>query len=109
MRSALSAATACVVVAGHPQLPAYAIASALVYLFWLRPGQRAWQCAGAIVLGAAATLAVWWPMLGLIGRSTRVLALETATNDLALTALAHSIHPQGAPPFGSVRPGGTYP
>ena len=82
--AALAAATACVVVAGHPQLPAYAVASALVYLLWVGPRRRARQGAAAMVLGAAATLVVWWPMLGLIGRSTRVLPLATAENDLAL-------------------------
>jgi hypothetical protein len=82
--AALSAATACVVVAGHPQLPAYAVAAALVYLFWIGRGRRAWEGAAAIALGAASTLAVWWPMLGLVGRSTRILALETAHNDLTL-------------------------
>jgi hypothetical protein len=82
--AALAAATACIVVAGHPQLPAYAVASALVYVLWVGSWRHAGQAAGAITLGAAATLVVWWPMLGLIGRSTRVLPLETATNDLAL-------------------------
>ena len=82
--AALAAATACVVVAGHPQLPAYAVASTLIYLFWVGPRRRAWQGACAMALGAATTLVVWWPMLELIGRSTRVLPLATASNDLAL-------------------------
>ena len=68
---ALAFATACVVVAGHPQLPAYAVASALLYTFWKRRGAIELRVAGAIALGAGATLAVWWPMLLLIARSTR--------------------------------------
>ena len=81
---ALAFATACVVVAGHPQLPAYAVASALLYTFWKRRGAIELRVAGAIALGAGATLAVWWPMLLLIARSTRVLPLAPPDNDVAM-------------------------
>jgi hypothetical protein len=81
---ALSLGTACVVVAGHPQLPAYAVASALFYLFWMGRRWRAQSGACAITLGVGATLAVWWPMLELLQRSTRILPLQPALNDVAL-------------------------
>jgi hypothetical protein len=82
--AALALGTACIVVAGHPQLPAYAVASALFYLVWMERQRRALAGACAIGLGAGATLAVWWPMLALLQRSTRVLPLQLAFNDLAL-------------------------
>src|SRR5580658_9790878 len=63
----LAFSSACVVVAGHPQLPAYALASALLYTAWQRK-KKGWRIAGAITLGAGLALAVWWPMLLLIGR-----------------------------------------
>jgi hypothetical protein len=82
---ALSVATACVVAAGHPQVPAYSAGAALVYIWWrgraaaLRDRLRA---TAAILLGIGLTLAVWWPMLLLIGRSTRVLHLRAPENDV---------------------------
>jgi hypothetical protein len=82
--AALALGTACVVVAGHPQIPAYAVASALLYLFAIGRRQVSSRPAAAIALGAASTLAVWWPMLALLRRSTRTLALEIPRNDLAL-------------------------
>ena len=82
--AALALGTACVVVGGHPQLPAYAVASALLYLLWIRRGRRLFESIAAMVLGGGMTLAVWWPMLELLQRSTRVLPLAQARNDLAL-------------------------
>jgi len=79
----LAVATACVVVAGHPQFPAYAVACALAYAAWLRRDRSVLRAYGAVALGGGATLAIWWPMLLLLGRSTRVLDLAAATNDIA--------------------------
>ncbi len=77
---ALALGTACVVLAGHPQLPAYAVATVLLYVIWRgRP-----KLAGAIVLGIGATMAAWWPMLLLIRRSSRALPLDPAANDIVL-------------------------
>lgn len=78
----LALGTACVVVAGHPQVPAYAIAVALAYI-WVC-GRHRLRATAAIVFGAGLTLAVWWPMLLLIGRSTRVLHLAAPDNDIAM-------------------------
>jgi len=93
--AALSIGTACIVVAGHPQLPAYAVATSLLYLLWMGRGRRALEGGCAIALGAGSTLAVWWPMLELLRRSTRILALQPAENDVALpyTRLAALILP----------------
>jgi hypothetical protein len=80
----LAFGSACVVAAGHPQLPAYSVASALLYTAYKgRSGLRA-RVAGVITLGACLTLAVWWPMLLLIGRSTRMLPLSPPDNDVAM-------------------------
>jgi len=79
----LAVCSACVVAAGHPQLPAYSLA-ALLYTAWKgRAGLRV-RVAGAMTLGAGLTLGVWWPMLLLIGRSTRVLPLPPPDNDVAM-------------------------
>jgi len=82
----LAVCSACVVAAGHPQLPAYSLASALLYTAWTgRTGLRSRvRVAGAITLGVGLTLAVWWPMILLIARSTRVLALLPPENDIAM-------------------------
>ena len=86
----LALGSAVVVVAGHPQLPAYAVACALLYLFWVgmerygAPWRPLIDRTLAIGLGIGVTLVVWWPMLQLLGRSTRILGLERASNDLAL-------------------------
>jgi hypothetical protein len=80
----LAAATLCAVLAGHPQIPAYAVACTLLYAFWRGRGWLRARLAGAIVLGSAMALAVWWPMLLLIGKSTRVLDLDAPDNDIVL-------------------------
>jgi hypothetical protein len=73
-----------VVVAGHPQLPAYSLASALLYALWIGKRKVPMRVLGAITLGAGLALAVWWPMLLLIARSTRVLRLAAPENDIAM-------------------------
>jgi hypothetical protein len=82
--AALALCTTCVVVAGHPQLPAYSVAAALLCAAWRG---RTWlqaRVACALVLGVGLALAVWWPMLLLIGRSTRVQHLAPTDNDIAM-------------------------
>jgi hypothetical protein len=81
---ALAIATACVVVAGHPQLPAYSVAATLLYVTWRCRGALRARLLSAVALGGAATLVVWWPMLLLIQRSTRVLRLNPASNDIVM-------------------------
>jgi len=83
--AALAVSCACVVAAGHPQVPAYALASAFLYVFFRRAGmRRRARAAGAMVLGIGLTLVIWVPMLMLIGRSTRILHLAAPDNDVAM-------------------------
>ena len=81
---ALAVAAACTALAGHPQLPAYALAAAFLYLLVRGRGRRLWYAASALALGAASSLFAWWPMLLLIRRSTRMLDLAPPSNDVAM-------------------------
>jgi len=81
---ALAGATALVVCAGHPQLPAYSVAAALLYVLWRGRGWGRAKIVCSIFLGIGVTLIVWWPMLLLIGRSTRILRLDPSDNDVVL-------------------------
>ena len=78
----LAVATTCIVVAGHPQIPAYAVGTALLYILWRGRGWLRVQLAGALALGGAMALAAWWPMLLLVQKSTRILNLDTPENDV---------------------------
>lgn len=81
---ALAVSSACVVVAGHPQLPAYSVATALLYVVVRGRGWRRARIIGAIALGVGTTLVAWWPMLMLIRRSTRMLDLGPPPNDIVM-------------------------
>ena len=85
--AALALCCTCVVAAGHPQVPAYALGSALLYAIWRGREVRAIQrvrVAGAMGLCIGLAMAIWWPMLKLIGRSTRVLHLAAPDNDVVM-------------------------
>jgi hypothetical protein len=82
--AALAAACACAALAGHPQVPAYAIGTALLYVIALGRGRQRWKALAAMLLGLGATLVAWWPMLLLIQRSTRVLNLAPPDNDVVM-------------------------
>jgi len=82
---ALAIASACVVVAGHPQIPAYSVGAAFVYIWWRGRGAALGdrvRVSAAMLLGIGLTLAAWWPMLLFIGRSTRILHLAPPDNDV---------------------------
>jgi Bacterial membrane protein YfhO len=81
---ALAIGTACVVLAGHPQFPAYAVATAVLYVIWRARGRLRMKLSGAMLLGIGATMAAWWPMLLLIRRSSRALPLDPASNDIVM-------------------------
>jgi hypothetical protein len=84
---ALAVAIACVVLAGHPQIPAYAVGAALLYIWWrgrVSPLKDRLRASGAVLLGIGLTLAAWWPMLLFIGRSTRILHLAPPDNDIVM-------------------------
>ena len=81
---ALALASACVALAGHPQLPAYALGAAVLYLIVRGRGRRRILAICSLALGIGLTLFAWWPMVLLIGRSTRVLQLAPPANDIAM-------------------------
>lgn len=81
---ALAAASAGIALAGHPQVPAYSLLAALLYVVIRGRGWRRVKIVSAMVLGLGATLAAWVPMLLLVQRSTRVLHLAPPANDIAM-------------------------
>jgi hypothetical protein len=80
----LALSGACIAVAGHPQVPAYAFAATALYVLWRGRGAARARVVSVLACGVGATLIVWWPMLLLIQRSSRVLPLAPADNDIAL-------------------------
>lgn len=78
----LGLAGTCVVLAGHPQLPAYTIAATFLYLLIRGRNRVAWRAAGAIICGIGVAAFALYPMLRLIQRSTRVLHLDEPTNNV---------------------------
>ena len=80
---ALALACLCGVLAGHPQLPLYAAAVTAAYVLFRGPWRAAVRVGTVMALGMACAAFALWPMLRLIGRSTRVLPLDDAANDLA--------------------------
>ena len=78
----IAIASACVALAGHPKVPAYALGTTLLYVIWRGRGWLRAKLAGALVLGSALSLAAWWPMLLLIQKSTRILDLDPPDNDI---------------------------
>ncbi len=81
---ALGACSCVVLLGGHPQLPVYALAVAVVFIPVRCGLARARWGLAALSLGAGCASFVWIPMLRLIGRSTRVLSLAPAGNDVPL-------------------------
>ncbi len=82
----LSFAAAAVMLAGHPQLPAYAMGIAVILVLCRATGSLRWRMLGALALGVALAAFALLPMLLLIQRSTRILALGPAYNDVSLPA-----------------------
>ncbi len=91
----LALAGTCVAAAGHPQLPAYSLAGAALYIILRGRGWRRLKVVLAMALGVGTTLVLWWPMFLLIQRSTRVLPLAAPSNDIAMpySRLAALIRP----------------
>jgi len=73
-----------IAMAGHPQLPVYAFATVVLYLFYRARDMRGLKSLGAVVLGIGLAGFVLWPALQLIGRSTRLLPLDAPQNDISL-------------------------
>jgi membrane protein YfhO len=72
-----------IAMAGHPQLPAYAFATTVLYLLYRARNRQALKFLCAIVLGIGLAGFVLWPALHLIGRSTRFLPLDAPQNDIS--------------------------
>ena len=81
---ALGASCGLIALAGHPQVPIYALGAAAVYAAARSPAPLRWRTLAAMALGVGMAGFSLVPMLGLIARSTRVLPLDRAPNDLAL-------------------------
>ncbi|MGD1070393.1 MAG: YfhO family protein [Bryobacteraceae bacterium] len=82
--AALALASACIAVAGHPQVPAYSFAATWLYAAWRARGWLRARVMAAIALGIGSAGVALWPMLLLIGRSTRILHLTPANNDITM-------------------------
>jgi hypothetical protein len=80
---ALAAGSAAVALAGHPQLPLYALVAAAIYALIRGRGPARRHSLAAIALGLGADGLVLWPAYRLIARSTRILPLDRASNDIA--------------------------
>jgi hypothetical protein len=82
---ALGVASACFALAGHPQLPLYSFVVAGLYLLyrgWRRRRGQVIAAAAATALGIGCAAFALVPMALLIGRSTRLLPLKRAANDI---------------------------
>lgn len=81
---ALGISTTCIMLAGHPQLSIYALGAASLYALWRVGIRRAIVPLASMALGVGCAAFALLPMFLLIGRSTRILPLDRAGNDLAL-------------------------
>jgi hypothetical protein len=70
--------------AGHPQLPFYAMSAAAIYAIWRNGFRQSIWMFVAMALGAGCAGFAVVPMAMLIGRSTRLLPLGAALNDMDL-------------------------
>jgi hypothetical protein len=80
----LAFACTCAALAGHPQLPIYALLVAAGYALLLQCNRRGLLALIGMALGVGVASFSLYPMMLLVARSTRVLHLDPATNDLAL-------------------------
>lgn len=79
---AMGLATLAVSLAGHPQLPIYAIAVTACYLLYRDFSRRAVKRLAVLILGGSAAAFVLWPMSLLVRQSTRLLDLDVPLNDV---------------------------
>lgn len=80
----LAFASACLALAGHPQLPFYAFVTAGAFIIWRERSKKSVVLLSSMAAGILSTMFVWWPFLKLAGRSSRTLALSVAENDIAM-------------------------
>jgi hypothetical protein len=79
----IAGSSACIMLAGHPQLPVYAMAAGAFYALW-RGGRHAIRIWSAMILGVGCAAFALVPMGMLVGRSTRLLDLAPPANDIAM-------------------------
>lgn len=111
---ALALAVACTALAGHPQLPAYALSTAGFYALWRGGNWRGrFRLVAAMALGAGLAAFALVPMAMLVARSTRILALAPAYNDVPYPVwrLPSLIYPwaNGSPRTFEQAPGHAFP
>ena len=76
--------TTCLILAGHPQLPLYSIGAVCFYALWRAGLWRALWVWITMALGIGIASFALVPMAMLVGRSTRLLVLGPASNDLSM-------------------------
>ena len=81
---ATSLATACLMLAGHPQLTVYGLVASAVYALWRGGSKLVAPIWGAMIVGVGCAAFALVPMGLLVGRSTRLLALAPAANDITM-------------------------
>lgn len=81
---ALAASSMLIMLGGHPQLPVYALACTGLYLLWRLNLKGAVLPLLGMAVGIGCAAFALLPMALLIGRSTRILNLQRAQNDLTL-------------------------
>jgi hypothetical protein len=77
-------ASAAVSLAGHPQLSIYALGAAAVYCTIIAPWTRWFAIGFAMACGVGIAMFSLLPFSMLVAKSTRVLPLDVASNDLPL-------------------------
>jgi hypothetical protein len=81
---ALAASCMCLALAGHPQLPFYALVCGAVYVVVRSGVHKSLRLLFVMALGFGCAAFAVLPATMLIARSTRTLSLSAANNDLAL-------------------------
>lgn len=86
---ALGASCGCIMLAGHPQLSIYSIVACGAYVLWQSVARgetfrRATRPLISMALGVGCAAFALVPMAMLVGRSTRVLPLVKADNDISV-------------------------
>jgi len=82
--TSIALSCACVMLAGHPQLSVYAMIAAGIYALWRSGIESVKPIWSGMIVGVGCTAFALVPMAMLIGRSTRLLSLAPAANDIAM-------------------------
>ena len=78
----LAAGSAATALAGHPQLPFYALVTCALYLLIFGAGKGRLLAIFTMLLGCLSTLFIWWPMGLLLLRSARASGGAAVFNDV---------------------------